>query len=345
MVGPTVPTRERPKLRVLVIDDSGICRASIRLILERDGDIEVVGEGEDAFAALPLVETLAPDVVTMDVQMPGKSGLEAVSQIMARRPVPILVVTAEPLADDAGVSFRAIENGAVEVIAKPSIADAVAGDEIRTLVRRLARTPVFHFAEERRAPTRPTAPGPVRIDAVTVIAGTGGMPSVLSLLGRLRGGLRASLVIHQPVAREMAASYAAHVARVAKQPVTVAEPPEVRCGPGQIVLVLGKHAVYTEPGALAVADDDVEPSASALLESAAGVLGPAVVAVILAGHEREGREGLRALRERGAPVLAASPRSTSAPDLPHAAVTAGLVDVAARIDDLVERLHVLTALR
>src|SRR5688572_5571380 len=97
------------RLRVVVVDDSSICRDVLKDQLERDGDIEVVGEGEDAFSALTLVETLHPDLVTMDVQMPGKSGLEAVEQIMSCAPTPILVVTAESLADEVGVAFKAIE--------------------------------------------------------------------------------------------------------------------------------------------------------------------------------------------------------------------------------------------
>ena len=345
-MNPTIPSTSRPKLRVLVVDDSSICRASISHMLQHDGDIEVVGEGEDGFAALPLVEALKPDLVTMDVQMPGKNGLEAVQQIMARRPVPILVVTAEPLGDEAGVAFTAIENGALDIIAKPSFTDAQAGIEMRSLVRKLAKTPVFQFvaSEEERPITMPAPPSGVGVDWIAIVAGSGGMPSVLGLVSRLASiELRCSLVIHQPVAREMASAFGRHIARVAKQPVTIADGPEVKCGPGQIVLVLGKRAVCVKRGTLRV--EDGEPSASAFLSSVAEIYGASAVGVVLSGEGTDGIDGLRRMREANGETIAESPLSASVAELPTAAVEADVTDTILRIEDIAERIHALSALK
>lgn len=145
------------RLRVVVIDDSSICRTSLAVVLEADGDIEVVGEAEDGFAALALVQKLAPDVVTMDIQMPGKNGLEVVEQIMTCAPVPILVVTAMPLgADDHdNIAFKAIDNGALDVFPKPSLTDDAAGVDLRVRIREIAKMPVFLRADPEAKATTP----------------------------------------------------------------------------------------------------------------------------------------------------------------------------------------------
>jgi two-component system, chemotaxis family, protein-glutamate methylesterase/glutaminase len=342
----TIPSSQRPKVRVLIVDDSSICRASIAAMLKLDGDIEVVGEGEDGFAALPLVEALSPDLVTMDVQMPGKNGLEAVQQIMARKPVPILVVTAEPLGDEAGVAFTAIENGALDIIAKPSFTDAQAGVEMRALVRKLAKMPVFQFVGgvDEKPHTLPAPPSGAGVDWFAIVSGAGGMPSVLGLVSRLpTGGLRCPIVIHQPVAREMAAAYGRHIARLAKQPVTIADAGEVKCSAGQIVLVLGKRAVCVQRGTLQI--EDAEPSASGFLSSVAEVYGATAVGIVLAGEGKDGVDGLRRMRESNAETIVESPLSAAVPELPAAAIEADVADSILRIDGIAERIHTLSSLK
>ncbi len=95
-------------IRVLVADDSRAFRAILRTILARSPEIEVVGEAQDGHEAVSQVLALRPDVVTMDVRMPGKDGLEAIEEIMRRRPTPVVVVSAEVGPEKQEVSFRAL---------------------------------------------------------------------------------------------------------------------------------------------------------------------------------------------------------------------------------------------
>ena len=184
---------------MLIIDDSVVVRQTLQVILEEDGDLKVVGQGEDAFSATALVEQLRPDVVTMDVNMPGKSGLEAVEQIMARCPVAIVVVTGQPVGDN-DLAFNAIERGALEIVAKPSLADPESGASLRALIRSLAHVPVFHFTEsdERKTAPPPTTEG---TEMMVVAAGSGGLASILSFVSHLPQKLPCPLVIHYGVAR------------------------------------------------------------------------------------------------------------------------------------------------
>jgi two-component system chemotaxis response regulator CheB len=240
------------RLRVLVVDDSEICRKTIKSILEGDGDIEVVGEGEDGFSAFGLVESLGPDLVTMDVQMPGKSGLEAVEHIMAREPVPILVVTAESLHDGSEVAFTAIQNGALDIVSKPSITDAEAGAALRTLVRNLAAIPVFKRVDPRSLTAMPPM-GPA-IEIIALASGKGGIASVIGLLSRLPTQLDMPIVLYEPMSGEAVTSYVSHLARICKLPIRVARTPEATCPPGELTVVTGGRASWIGPGILRVAE-------------------------------------------------------------------------------------------
>lgn len=300
---------DSPKIRVLVVDDSSICRATLRAILEADGDMEVVAEGEDAFGASALVEKHRPDVVTMDVQMPGKSGLEAVEQIMFRVPVPILVVTAEPLTDEAGVAFKAIENGAVDIVPKPSITDAEAGAYIRDLVRGVASTPAFKRVDPR--PMTSPAPKASELEVAVFVGGPGAMASVLAIVSRLPETTRCPVLLYEPVAPELLPGYARYLAKMSKQRVVVAKPPECRCEPGTLLLVPGLRASCMMKGTFRV--ESVRPSPSALLQSIAEAYGPSAAVVVLAGARDDAMAGLLAVRDAGGQTIAELPREGGSP--------------------------------
>ncbi len=104
------------RIRVLIVDDSRVARDVLRTLLEDTDDMEVIGEACNGKEAIALVQQLRPDVVTMDLNMPVMSGLEAIEHIMHDKAVPILVVSNE---SDAELAYEAINYGALDVIAKP----------------------------------------------------------------------------------------------------------------------------------------------------------------------------------------------------------------------------------
>ncbi len=107
------------KIRVLIAEDSSFMRRVLRLLLSSDPQIEVVGEARDGVETLLLSDSLNPDVITMDINMPRKSGLEATEQIMSTRPRPIVIVSSEAR-DRAEPALRALELGAIDFVAKPA---------------------------------------------------------------------------------------------------------------------------------------------------------------------------------------------------------------------------------
>ena len=111
------------KQRVVVVDDSAICRALLCEWLHADGDLEVVGEAADGEAAIDLITRLRPHVATIDLRMPGMSGLELIAYLMAKAPLPILVLTGDATSADPSVAFEAVRRGALDLMLKPSEAD------------------------------------------------------------------------------------------------------------------------------------------------------------------------------------------------------------------------------
>lgn len=169
-------------IRCLVVDDSRAFRAILRAILSQAQGVEVVGEAADGDDAVAKVLALKPDVVTMDVRMPGKDGLGAIADIMERAPTPIVVVSAEGGPERQEIAFEALQLGAIEVLGKPRsdgagrferdaeairmAVRAVSGLKLVTRHRRHLRRPTVTAAVAPR--TAPAVPRP----APTLVPGT-----------------------------------------------------------------------------------------------------------------------------------------------------------------------------
>ncbi|MFN7132808.1 MAG: response regulator, partial [Myxococcales bacterium] len=147
-----------PRIRVLLVDDSALCRTVLRHALESDPEIEVVGEAEDGVQALRKVELLRPSLVCLDIQMPRMGGLETIERIMGSRPTPILVVTERPRVEGVDLTFASLSRGALDLVQKP--ASSLGGEEMNALVAR-----VKVLARSGAAPSAgaPGAAGAVRL--------------------------------------------------------------------------------------------------------------------------------------------------------------------------------------
>ena len=334
-------------IRVLVADDARTFRALLRALLEQAPDVEVVGEAADGNEAVAQVLALRPDVVTMDVRMPGLDGIAAIEAIMARAPTPVVVVSAEGGAEHQDVAFRALAAGAVEVLPKPSLAGRFEreAEEIRRAVRAMAGlTLVTRWGRAtaaragQRAPTpagTPAAPparshpdlrqaAPLRV--VGVAASTGGPPALTRLLAALPGAYPAALLVVQHIARGFEAGLAHWLARETSLAVKVAAQGEpIR--PATVYLAPADRHLTARAGAIHLDDGPEEggfrPSATVLLRSLAREYGAAAAGVVLTGMGEDGAAGLLALRGRGGVTLAQGPQSAVVYGMPRAAVLQG----------------------
>lgn len=164
-------------IRVLVADDARTFRAVLRAILEQVPEIEVVGEAVDGAQAVALALTLRPDVITMDVRMPGKDGLAAIEELMVRAPTPVVVVSAAVGPEHQETAFRALQLGAVEVLGKPSSTEPGRFEREAESIRRAVRAVAGLRLVTRRARARP-GEGPALTPTGTRAFTPSGMPAL-----------------------------------------------------------------------------------------------------------------------------------------------------------------------
>ncbi|MFW5925418.1 MAG: chemotaxis protein CheB [Myxococcota bacterium] len=339
----------KPPPRILIVDDSSVCRALLREQLETEGDVQVVGEAADGATALRRVHAERPDLVTVDLHMPGMDGLTLIERIMSEAPTPILVVTGEPEGSNAEGVFEAQRRGALDLARKPADDDAHAAADLRASVRRLAGVRVVRHMRRRAPspvpppptagpapPARPTDAGDPRIRVVGIAASAGGPAALVSVLGRLPRPFPVPVAVVQHLPRGFAASFAEFLRRRTGLRVRAVND-ALQPTPGD-VLVAGDdvHLVVSPRGGFAVDRggpvDGHRPSATVLLRSLAATFGPRAMGVVLSGMGQDGVDGLGAIRDAGG-VTVAQDRETSAVfGMPRAAAEQGVAQRVLALD-------------
>ncbi len=343
------------KRRVVDVDDSPIARHLLHDWLEADGDLEVVGEAADGDAAIDVITRLRPHVATIDLRMPGMSGLDLVSYLMAKAPLPILVLTGEPTRDEAGRAFEAVRRGALDLLIKPSVDDEDAVRSLRALVRRLATVPVVRHIDSNRPeamnvrrtpsaePVFPAVPGPPPTPLGPVAAATaramrgeqpiivgiaasaGGPTALATVLGSLSPDLPISLAVVQHLPRGFAPSFVNFLQSRCPLTVKLAEPGVVPCTATVYLAPDGHHLEVVDGKFALTSGPPVEghrPAGTVLLRSMAS-LGNQAIGVVLSGIGRDGAEGLRAMRDRHAVTFAQDAATSVVYGMPRAALEEG----------------------
>lgn len=313
--------------RVLVVDDSAVCRGALREILEQDGRAEVVGEAASGPEALALVARLDPALVTMDVRMPGMDGLETIARLMAHSPRPILVVTELPGAPSDALVFDAIRVGALDVVRKPSLSDAAAGAALRDRIQLLSRVAVVR----RPAATtgRPPSPPILRRSQAKVvgIGASAGGPKALAVLLPTLDELAAPIAIVQHLPVGFADSFASFLRSRTRRRVLVAREPVALAPDLAVVAPDDRHLVAVGTSRVGPLDAPPRgghrPSVDVLFESLAKAHGPAAAGIVLSGIGRDGAQGLLQIRKAGGLTVAQSERSAAVFGMPRAAIELG----------------------
>jgi two-component system chemotaxis response regulator CheB len=332
-----------PRPRVLICEDSRTYAAALRRLLEHDGDIDVVGHSataEDAIAALP---RLRPTLVTMDFELPGMSGLEAVEQIMSVRPVAICVLssnigtnTHRAAAALAAGALDAVDKGALDVL-DPGGAAAVA---FRRRLKVLSRARVIRhpraILEEASATRRLTNAASV----IGISSSTGGPQILARLLESLPGNYPVPLLVVQHISPGFTEGLAEWLNRIVPLPVRIAED-QTPASPGVWIAPEGAH-LKLDPSGLLLLDsrtvgDLHRPSGDILLASIAATAGRSGVAVVLSGMGRDGAAGAAAVKRSGGLAIAQDEESSAVYGMPKAALDAG-VNISLSPDGIAERL-------
>jgi two-component system chemotaxis response regulator CheB len=333
-------------IRLLIADDSELTRVVLRDLLSQDDQIEIVGEVSDGRSAVEQTVRLKPDLVIMDVMMPIMGGLEAVAEIMATVPTPILMLSANTDPQDSRSAFAAIKLGALDVMAKPSgvVTQAFSqiANQLIAKVKSLSRIRVIHHYRVQRPKIKKTAvaiaSGQRRILAIG--ASTGGPKAVLHLLQELPRSLAAAVLVVQHIADGFAPGFADWLNRESALSVQLAEDgSELRAG--TVLVAPNKVHLTVEANRIVLKDSpplhNCRPAVDAMFHSLADQhLAAETVAVLLTGMGMDGAVGLGALQDQGAYTIAQSEASCAIFGMPKAAIDRGAATQVLPLENIAE---------
>jgi two-component system, chemotaxis family, protein-glutamate methylesterase/glutaminase len=348
------------KIRVLVVEDSAFMCKVLETIINADAQMQVVGRAKDGREAVTLAESLKPDVITMDLNMPHVDGLQATAEIMTTNPRPIVVVSSESK-EGAASTLRALELGAIEFVAKPSgsidLDMQSVTDELLRKVRMAAKVRVVRTAS-RLASTiqRPNSsktltsepvsrrPAPTsgldqRFPVVVLAASTGGPATVMRLAPGFTRDFPAAVILVQHMPAAFTTQYAAQLSEFTGIQVKEAEANE-SLQPGTLYICPGgQHLRVTQTGRIQLDGSSGRingylPNIDATMESVAAFAGPLSIGAVLTGMGNDGANGAKAIRSAGGLVLAQDEATCVIFGMPAEAIKAGAVDQVLGIDDI-----------
>lgn len=321
----------RDALRIVICDDSPAYVGALRAFLERDPALRVAGSFGRAEDMLPELARLAPDLITMDLEMPGMGGLAGIRRIMDDQPRPILVLSAHT-GKRSERTAEALAAGALEAMAKDSLRlvgpDDVWATAVRSRVKRLATVRL----PRHRGPARPRGPAaavgaldrPARV--VGIGASTGGPPALARVLGALPASFPLPVLVVQHIAPGFGPGLVTWLARHVALPVAVAQD-GARATRGIWFAPDDAHLRLDLPMRFAIDSETVRgahrPSLDVLFESLAGCVRGGAVGVVLTGMGRDGAEGAGAIRRAGGLVVAQDEASSAVFGMPRAAIESG----------------------
>lgn len=343
-------------IRVLVAEASGVIRGRLREMFAADSEIAVIGEATDGPGAIAMTRLHRPDVVVVDIDIPGMGGFGVTKQIMIETPTPIVILSVAQSAREAEISMLALRAGALAVLSKPIDPDATTERDARQrfvgTVKAMSQVKlVRHWG--RREPNGAIrsiadAPGVAAAKVVAIAASTGGPTAIQSILSQLPTQFPAPILVVQHIAGGFIGGFTAWLNTVCSLTVKVAQhgeslaPQTVYVAPDEHHLGLASERTLRLSNGPPIGG--FRPSANFLFESAANVAGRDVLAIMLTGMGRDGVEGLQAVHDRGGRIIAQDESTSVVFGMPQAAIAAGYVDavlplaaIAPRILELVQR--------
>jgi two-component system chemotaxis response regulator CheB len=354
-------TSPQKKFRVLVVDDSAFMCKVLETIFNADEHLQVVGKARDGREAIALAETLKPDVITMDLNMPHLDGLQATAHIMTSNPRPIVVVSSETR-EGAASTLKALELGAIEFVTKPSGGidldmQSVKEDLLRK-VRMAAKVRVVRTATRMvngvqslaakprpaNSTPRPTTPATnfssdMRFPVVVLAASTGGPATVMRLAPGFTRDFPAAVFLVQHMPAAFTSQYALQLAEFTNIRVKEAEHNE-SVQPGVLYICPGGHHLSVAPTGRIQLDattgriDGYLPNIDVTMESVAAFAGAMSIGVVLTGMGCDGARGARAIKTAGGLVLAQDEATSVIFGMPDEAIKTGVVEQVLAIDDI-----------
>lgn len=339
------------RVRVMVVEDSPVVQSLLRLIIGADPRLEVCAICPSGEAAIEAVPRLRPDVISMDIRLPGMDGLEATRLIMSRLPTPIVVIADAVEDRSLQISMNALRSGALSVVEKPAgfgHADhATIADTIRTQLYIMSQVPVIR---QRPMTQRPATLGAGRQaeqrgqpSIAGIVASTGGPAALARVLGGLPADFPIPILVVQHMGAAFMPGFATWLDGIVPMSVRIAEA-GVCPMPGHVYVAPGdQHLTIAAEGTLRLDREpqvhSQRPSGSVLFQSMARICGPRALGVLLTGMGEDGSEGLLAMRRTGALTLTEDETTAVVYGMPAAAVRVGASTLALPLDRIADAMR------
>lgn len=352
------------------MEDSPTTRLYIEKVLARFDDLEVLESATDGAEAIDKAVALQPDVILTDLHLPRLDGVEAIKQIMATSPCPIIVLSGELGSDDSDLTFAALEAGAVKVMAKPRGMTTEArhgfGNKLANTLRIMSQVQVVtrRFSPRpddeanTRSSSRPEHSAGLeeetdlqfgassahrRLEVIAIGASTGG-PAVLNeILTALPAPSPVPILISQHIANGFEhglCKWLRHTGHDVQIPIPglEIEPGKVYLSPANASITLGTRRLEIAPPV----GDEITPNIDRLFSSIARSYGRRAIGVLLTGMGSDGARGLADLADAGGVTIAQEPETAAIDSMPSAAIDAGAAGEILTVADIPDRLHELT---
>jgi two-component system, chemotaxis family, protein-glutamate methylesterase/glutaminase len=349
-------------IKVLIIDDSALVREVLSSILSKDKNIKVVGSAVDPLNAVKKINTLKPDVLTLDLEMPRMDGLTFLEKLMVLFPMPVVIIST--LARRGGpATFKALELGAVDFVTKPGTGFAKGLEELSSdiiaKVKNAAAANMdvikkhagIHRVEQQSSPKKnilfkeasPESKVPLVSSTDKIIAigaSTGGTVAVKEILQKLPANIPPILIaLHMPAG--FTASYAESLNNTCRLRVKEAEDGETPLKGRAYVAPGGKHMLLEKNSSgyrIKIENSPPvnrhRPSIDKTFFAAAYSSSPNSLGVILTGMGDDGARGIKEMYDRGSPTIAQDEKSSVVFGMPKQAIARGAITKVLPLDEI-----------
>jgi two-component system chemotaxis response regulator CheB len=337
-------------VKVLVVDDSVVMRKVITRILEKDPQIHVAGTAVDGRDAMEKIEALQPDVMTLDIEMPVMNGIEVLKQVMAKRPMPVIMMSALTR-EGADITIEALNLGACDFITKDftgfTSSTASIGGELIGKIKDVAKNKARFLLKRLDAIKRPVMLNPdrnIRHEILSIGASTGGPPALQRILSSLPKDFPVPVVIAQHMPKIFTQSFAQRLNALSQLEVKEAEDKEVLKAGVALVAPGDTHIGLRRRGRDVVVEfmsGDrfiYRPSVDLLMSTTAETYESLSIGVILTGMGSDGLAGMKEMKSKKGYVIAQNEETCVVYGMPRAVVNANITDAVLPLDRIPEEI-------
>lgn len=333
---------KRVTTRVLVVDDSAFMRKILTEQISAVEGFEVIGTARSGEDALRKMELLRPDIMTLDVEMPGMDGLQTIKKIREKSDLPVFMLSS---LQGKEITIAALESGATDFIEKPRNLLQNAADFQRELAYHLKSVVQNDDEVTQLKDSEPREVEDIlnqEMEAIVIGASTGGPRALMQLIQKLPQSLAIPVFIVQHMPEGFTASFAKRLNDSAKVPVIEARHRE-KIKAGTVYIAPGNYHMQIHGGEIMLTQTEkrngVRPAVDHLFESAALLYKNNLLSIILTGMGKDGTNGMKAIKKMGGFSIAQDRESCVVFGMPGSAINAGVVDVCTNLTGISDMIN------